>query len=79
MTSALDRLQGRVASRLLGSIIAVVTVFWAVWTYANVVAELHGFQNPFIVLGAVVLASIVLFFATAILLAILGITPQETS
>jgi Yip1 domain len=63
----------------VAALIAVVTVFWAVWTYANFVAELHGFQNPFIVLGAVVLTSIVLFFATAILLAILGITPQETS
>jgi hypothetical protein len=63
----------------VAAVIAVVTVFWAVWTYANFVAELHGFQNPFIVLGAVVLTTIVLFFATAILLAILGITPQETT
>jgi hypothetical protein len=63
----------------VAALIAVVTVFWAIWTYANFVAELHGFQNPFIVLGAVVLTTIVLFFATAILLAILGITPQETT
>ena len=36
-------------------------------------------SNPLIVLGAVVLTAIVLFFGTAMLFAILGITPQETS
>ena len=60
-------------------VMLIATVFWALWAYANFVAELHGFKNPAIVLGAVVLTAIVLFFATAMLLAILGITPQETS
>ncbi len=64
---------------LLAALLAVATIFWALWAYANFVAELHGFQNPFIVLGAVILTAIVLFFGTAMLLAILGITPQETS
>jgi Yip1 domain len=63
----------------LAALLAVATIFWALWAYANFVAELHGFQNPFIVLGAVILTAIVLFFGTAMLLAILGITPQETS
>jgi hypothetical protein len=63
----------------LAAILAVATLFWAVWAYANFVAELHGFRNPVLVLGAVVVTAIVLFFSTAMLLAILGITPQETS
>lgn len=63
----------------LAAILAIMTVFWALWAYANFVAELHGFQNPVIVLGAVILTGIVLFFGTAMLLAILGITPQGVS
>lgn len=63
----------------LAAILAILTVFWVLWTYASFVAELHGFQNPAIVLGAVVLTSIVLFFATAMVLAILGFAPQEVS
>ncbi len=63
----------------LAAILAIATILWALWAYANFVAELHGFQNPFIVLGAVILTAIVLFFGTAMLLAILGITPQEAS
>jgi hypothetical protein len=63
----------------LAAVLAIVTVFWALWAFANFVTELHGFQNPAIVLGGVVLSALVLFFATAMLLAILGITPQETS
>jgi hypothetical protein len=63
----------------LAAILAVATLFWAVWAYANFVAELHGFRNPVVVLGAVVVTAIVLFFSTAMLLEILGLTPQETS
>jgi hypothetical protein len=63
----------------VAALLALVAVFWALWAFANFVAELHGFQNPAIVLGAVILTGIVLFFATAMLLAILGITPQETT
>jgi Yip1 domain len=63
----------------LAALLAIATLFWAIWAYANFVAELHGFRNPMLVLGAVVLTAIVLFFSTAMLLAILGITPQETS
>ena len=63
----------------LAAILALATIFWALWAYANFVAELHGFKNPVIVLGAVILTAIVLFFGTAMLLAILGITPQEAS
>jgi hypothetical protein len=63
----------------LAAVIALATVAWGLWAYANFVTELHGFQNPFIVMGAVVLTGIMLFFATAMLFAILGITPQEAS
>ena len=63
----------------LAAIVAVVTIFWVFWAYANFVAELHGFRNAVMVLGAVVVTAIVLFFGTAMLFAILGITPQEVS
>lgn len=56
--------------------LAIATIVWALWAFANFVAELHGFQNPFIVLAVVVLTTIVVFFATAMLAAILGLTPQ---
>ena len=63
----------------LAALLAVVTILWAFWAYANFVAELHGFRSAPIVLGAVLLTTIVLFFGTAMLLAILGITPPEVS
>jgi hypothetical protein len=63
----------------LAALIAVATLFWAAWAFANFVAELHGFRNPVLVLGAVLVAVVVIFFSTAMVLAILGIAPQETS
>ena len=63
----------------LAALLAIVTILWAFWAYANFVAELHGFRNALIVLGGVVLTAMVLFFGTAMLLAILGITPPEVS
>ena len=63
----------------LVAVVAIGPLIWLAWVYANFVAELHGFQNPVIVLGAVVLTAMVLFFADAMLLAMLGITPQEIS
>jgi hypothetical protein len=62
----------------VAALLAIVAVFWVLWAFANFVAELHGFNNAAIVLGAVILTAIVLFFTMAMLLAILGITPQET-
>jgi hypothetical protein len=74
---------GQIAALLvvppLAAVLAIATMLWAFWAYANFVAELHGFRNPAIVLGAVVLTTIVLFFGVAMLLAMLGITPQEVS
>jgi len=64
---------------LLAAAIAIATILWAFWAFASFVAELHGFRRPAIVLGVVILTGIVLFFSSAMLLAILGITPQETS
>jgi hypothetical protein len=61
----------------VAAILAVAATIWALGAYANFIAELHGFQNPVIVLGAVVLTGLMLFFATAMLLAILGLTPRE--
>lgn len=63
----------------LATVLAIATIFWALWAFANFVAELHGFQNPFIVLAVVILTTIVVFFGTAMIFAILGITPQGTA
>ena len=49
----------------LAALLAIAAMFWALWAFANFVAELHGFQNPVIVLGGVVLTGIMLFFGTA--------------
>lgn len=61
----------------LAAVIAFLTVIWMVWAYANSVAELHGFQNPAIVLGVVVLTAIVLFMVTAMMLMLLGLAPMQ--
>lgn len=61
----------------LAAIVAIFGILWAFWAYANFVTELHGFENPFMVLGGVVLTAIVLFIALAMLFAILGLTPRE--
>ena len=64
----------------VAALLAIVTVFWVLWAFANFVTELHGFQNPVDRARAPwSLTAIVLFFAAAMLLAILGITPQEAS
>jgi hypothetical protein len=63
----------------LAAALAIATILWALWAFANFVAELLGFKNPALVLGGVILTSIVLFFTTAMLLAILGLTPPAVS
>ena len=30
----------------LAAALAIATILWALWAFANFVAELHGFQNP---------------------------------
>lgn len=61
----------------LAAVVALVTLFWTFWAYVNFVSELHGFRNPLLVLGGVILTLIALFLAVAILLAALGVTPPE--
>lgn len=61
----------------LAGIVALAAIVWVLWAFANFVTELHGFENPFFVLGGVILSMIVLFFGFAMILAVLGITPQE--
>lgn len=63
----------------LAGVLAVVAMVWALWAFASFIAELHGFRSPLVVLGAVLLTSIMLFFATAMLLAMLGFTSQGTA
>jgi hypothetical protein len=60
-------------------VVAFGPLIWLAWVYANFVAELHGFQNPFFVLGVMMLTAMLLFFAVAMLLTMLGFTPQEIS
>lgn len=63
----------------LAAVLAIATVFWALWAYASFVAELHGFQNPALVLGGVLLTILVLFFTLGMFFALFGVTPQEVS
>ncbi len=60
----------------LAAPVAFVAVIWGLWAFANFVTELHGFDNPVMVLGGVILTSIVLFIGVAMILAILGLTPN---
>lgn len=60
----------------IAGMIGLATLLWALWVFANFVAELHGFRNPLVVLGGVILTAIVLVFAISILFAILGVMPQ---
>ena len=61
----------------LAAFVAIFAVVWALWAFSNFVTELHGFQNPLFVLGGVILSMIVLFFGLAMILAILGLGPQQ--
>ncbi len=60
-------------------VVAFAPLVWLAWIYANFVTELHGFQNPFFVLGAMVLTALVLFFVVAMLLSMLGFVPPGIS
>lgn len=60
----------------LAGFIAVATLFWLFWAYANFTAELHDFTSPFIVLGVTVLTALGLVFGFALIAALLGVTPQ---
>lgn len=61
----------------LAGVVALGTLFWSFWAYVNFVSELHGFRNPLLVLGGMILTLIALFFTMAILFAALGVTPPE--
>ncbi|TPE53821.1 Yip1 family protein [Amaricoccus solimangrovi] len=61
----------------LAAAIALVGMVWALWVFANYVTELHGFENPLMVMGGVVLTGIVLMIGLGLLVAILGLTPHE--
>lgn len=61
----------------LAGMVALAAIVWVLWAFANFVTELHGFENPFFVLGGVILSMIVLFFGFAMILAVLGFAPQE--
>lgn len=59
----------------IAALLAIATLFWAMWAFANFVTELHGFKNPVVVLGGVVLTGVMLFVGIAILIEILGLSP----
>lgn len=59
----------------LAAFIAVATLFWLFWAYANFTAELHGFASPFMVLGVAVLTAVGLALAFAAIASQLGFTP----
>ncbi len=59
----------------LAGLIALATLFWLLWAFASFVAELHGFEQPFMVLGVVLLLVVGAVFGLTMIAAILGITP----
>ena len=61
----------------LAAALALVGVGLAFWIFANFVTELHGFENPLMVMGAVVLTGLVLLITLGLLFALLGLTPHE--
>ena len=63
----------------LATPIAFCAAIWGLWAFANFVTELHGFDNPVMVLGGVVLTAIVLYIGIAVILAVLGLTPRGVS
>lgn len=60
----------------LAGLIAIATLLWLLWAFANFVAELHGFESPLVVVGVVVLTTVVLVFGLTLVAAVLGVTPQ---
>lgn len=61
----------------LAAAIALVGMGLSLWIFANFVTELHDFENPLMVMGAVVLTGLVLLIAVGLLFAMLGLTPHE--
>ena len=59
----------------VAAFIAVATLFWLFWAYANFTAELHDFASPFMVLGVAVLTAVGLALALAAIASELGFTP----
>jgi len=59
----------------LAGLIALATLFWLLWAYANFVSELHAFRSPVVALGVAVLSGIVLIFCVTLIAAILGFAP----
>ena len=61
----------------LAAALSLIGMALALWIFANFVTELHGFGNPLMVMGGIVLTGLVLLIALGLLFAILGLTPQE--
>ena len=59
----------------VAAFLAVATLFWLFWAYANFTAELHDFASPFMVLGVAVLTAVGLALALAAIASELGFTP----
>lgn len=59
----------------LAGILAIATLVWILWTFANFVAELHGFASAFVVLGVTVLSGVGLVLGLTLIAAILGLSP----
>lgn len=58
------------------SLLAIVALAWLVWAFTAFVTELHQFRYGLVVLAGVALALVVIFAVIAILLALIGVTPQ---
>lgn len=56
----------------IATFLSIAAVIWVIWAMACFVSELHGFQNPIVVMGGVVLSMAVLFFGIALVLTFIG-------
>lgn len=60
----------------LASFMAIATLLWLFWAFANFTAELHDFASPFIVLGVTVLTAVGLVLGLALIATLLGVSPE---
>jgi hypothetical protein len=64
------------AFQLVARFMALATLLWLFWAFANFTAELHDFTSPFIVLGVTVLTAVGLVLGLALVATLLGVSPE---
>lgn len=60
----------------LASFMAIATLLWLFWAFANFTAELHDFASPVIVLGVAVLTAVGVVLGLALVATLIGVSPE---